>query len=1048
LTGYGTEGHLQPELSLNGTSLPSGLGEVFKYSPLAQLLVQTDEPGFTILAASNAYLDRMGLRRESIVGSSVAEVFSGATGTLLGASLCRVLAARTPDKLQIERPGTLFWNAINTPIPTEDGRVGYILHSLEEPKHGDFDAFLVRLDDATRTVADPDEIVAITARMLAQELDVDRCTHSTYDADQQFAHLSLQYVRPGAPSVEDGLYKLAAFGPNVASLLSADLPFIVCDSQTDDATAENVEIYRRFHMRSLIAAPLHKNGRLVYSITVTDCTRPRMWRPEEVALVRSVTNRCWESVERSRIASELRASEERLRLAQRAARIGTFECFMKDERIVWTPELQALYGLPDGPVDESIAFWRSLVEPEDFENFRDMILQAIARQQSECVYDFRARRPSGELRWMRGRAQIFYDASGAPDRMIGVNIDITAQKKAQADLEESLARLRAIFDGTNQYIALLSADGAILEANRSALEFAGNTIDELCGMPFWEGPWFREDPQTKEQVRQAVARAAAGEFVRFEAGGQGPNSPERIFDLSFFPVRNQQGDVVMIVPEGHDITERKRAEERLLQQWHTFDTALSNSPDLTYTFDTQGRFTYANKKLCEVSQRPLNDTVGRTPAELGYPPDLAARIQEQIRQVIQTRSGVRDQTAFRLKTGEVREYEYLYEPVIGESGEVEAIAGATRDVTERKEAEELLRKSEMQFRQLFDALPQLVWSALPNGYEDLYNKQWFEYTGLSFDQTTGDGSKIIHPDELPMASERWKRSLATGQPYEIEYRCRRHDGQYRWFLGRANPVLDEQGRVVRWFGTCTDIHDKKLSETALLKAHRQLEEFSYVASHDLQEPLRMVNIYSQLLLRQLGSAQGDIGVYAGYVRQGVQRMETLLNDLLSFSRAVQSEIEPAQPDPGETADLTAALEEAQSVLGSRIQETGAVITAAPLPLVQGDTRQITHIFQNLISNSLKYRHSERRPEIQISVSGNEKEWIISFQDNGIGFEPVYAERIFGLFKRLHKDDYPGTGLGLAICQRLAERYGGRIWAEGRPGQGSTFYVALLKPLPL
>jgi len=1025
LTGYRTETHLEPDLAL---------GAIFEFSPLPQLLIQADEPAFTILAASNAYLRIMSQRREDLAGKSVAEVFSGPSSVQMLASLSRVLATQSPDKLA---------NAQNTPIPGEGGRIAYILHSLEEPKQNEFDAFLVRLDDATRNLADPDEIVSLTARMLAQELDVDRCSYGTYYADQEFARISMQYVRPGAPSVEDGLYKLASFGPDGTRLLMADLPYIVRDSETDDRTAETIETYRALHIRALVSAPLHKNGRLVSSITVTDCAKPRNWRPEEVALVRSVVNRCWESVERSRIASELRASEQRLRLAQRAARIGTFECFMKDERIVWTPELQTLYGLPDGPVDESVAFWRSLLEPQDFENFRDMILQAIARQQSECVYDFRARRPSGELRWMRGRAQIFYDASGAPERMIGVNIDITAQKQAQADLGESLARLRAIFDGTHQYIALLSADGAILETNRAALEFAGNTIQELRGTPFWEGPWFREGPQTKENVRQAIVRAAAGEFVRFEAGGA--SSACRVIDLSFFPIRNQQGDVVMIVPEGHDITERKRAEERLLQQWHTFDTALSNSPDLTYTFDLQGRFTYANKKLCEVSQRSLQDTVGRTPAELGYPSDLAGRIQSQIDQVIQTRSGVRDQTAFRLKTGEVREYEYLYEPVIGESGEVEAIAGATRDVTERKEAEEVLRKSERQFRQLFDALPQLVWSAQPNGYEDLFNRQWFEYTGLSYSETNGSGSKIIHPEDLPLAVERWKRSLSTGQPYEIEYRCRRYDGQYRWFLGRANPVLDEQGRVVRWFGTCTDIHDKKLSETALLKAHRQLEEFSYVASHDLQEPLRMVNIYSQLLLRQLGGAEGDIGVYAGYIRQGVKRMETLLNDLLSFSRTVQSETEPAQTESSETADLSAALEEAQSVLSSRIRENEAVITAPPLPLVAGETRQITHVFQNLISNSLKYRHSDRHPEILISVTGNDKEWIVAFEDNGIGFEPKYSERIFGLFKRLHKDDYPGTGLGLAICQRIVERYGGRIWAEGRPGLGSTFYVALLKP---
>jgi PAS domain S-box-containing protein len=501
-------------------------------------------------------------------------------------------------------------------------------------------------------------------------------------------------------------------------------------------------------------------------------------------------------------------------------------------------------------------------------------------------------------------------------------------------------------------------------------------------------------------------------------------------------VTDEFGEVVLIVPEAHDITERKLMEDRLREQWAIFDTALSNTPDLTYTFDPQGRFTYANQQLIKVSQRSLNATVGRTVAELGYPAELANRIAGQIRQVVETGQGLRDETAFRLPSGVVRDYEYIYAPVVGEDGQVKAIAGSTRDVTDRKHVEEQLRKSEGEFRQLIDALPQLVWSSSPDGIDDLYNKQWFEYTGLTYQDVNGEGWKIIHPEDLPEAMKRWTHSLSTGDPYEIEYRCRRFDGVYRWFLARAQAIRNERGGVIRWFGTCTDIHEKKESETALRKAHRELEEFSYVASHDLQEPLRMVNIYSQLMLKQLGSEAGAIGHYAGFVRQGVKRMETLLADLLSFSRAVHTEA------PSSVADLSASLEEALAVLKTRIEETGAVVSLNPLPATKGDTGQLAHVFQNLLSNALKYRKAECPPEIRISASRAGDHWTICVEDNGIGFEPQYAERIFGLFKRLHKDEYPGTGLGLAICQRIVERYGGRMWAQGRPGEGSTFFFSL------
>jgi light-regulated signal transduction histidine kinase (bacteriophytochrome) len=216
-----------------------------------------------------------------------------------------------------------------------------------------------------------------------------------------------------------------------------------------------------------------------------------------------------------------------------------------------------------------------------------------------------------------------------------------------------------------------------------------------------------------------------------------------------------------------------------------------------------------------------------------------------------------------------------------------------------------------------------------------------------------------------------------------------------------------------------------------------LEEFAYVASHDLQEPLRMVNIYTQLILKNPEGEKEKLAIYSQFVQEGVKRMEALIQDLLAFSRTVHSEDLPIG-----NAELSASFTEAMSVLKSRIDEVGAVIQASTLPAVRGDASQFTHVFQNVLSNALKYRKKDIPPEIQVSATQDGDRWIISVQDNGIGFEPKYAERIFGLFKRLHKDEYAGTGLGLAICKRIVERYGGRMWAESRLGSGATFYFSL------
>jgi light-regulated signal transduction histidine kinase (bacteriophytochrome) len=235
----------------------------------------------------------------------------------------------------------------------------------------------------------------------------------------------------------------------------------------------------------------------------------------------------------------------------------------------------------------------------------------------------------------------------------------------------------------------------------------------------------------------------------------------------------------------------------------------------------------------------------------------------------------------------------------------------------------------------------------------------------------------------------------------------------------------------------------RASNEELQRANRGLEEFAHVASHDLQEPLRMVKSYAQLLIRRLGSeATEEQRQFAEFISSGVQRMEKLLKDLLAYSRAVHTTGELTTSK----ASLEEAVDHALTTVDSRIADTGAIITHDALPVVKGDVMQLSHVFQNLLSNALKYRKPNETPRIHFGAERRDGHWVVSVRDNGIGFERHQAERIFGLFVRLHREhQYPGTGLGLAICKRIVERFGGRIWAESEPGVGSTFYISL--PVP-
>ena len=238
-----------------------------------------------------------------------------------------------------------------------------------------------------------------------------------------------------------------------------------------------------------------------------------------------------------------------------------------------------------------------------------------------------------------------------------------------------------------------------------------------------------------------------------------------------------------------------------------------------------------------------------------------------------------------------------------------------------------------------------------------------------------------------------------------------------------------------------NLEERVLERTeALMRSNEELQQFAYVASHDLQEPLRTVSIYAQLLAKRYqGQLQGDADQFISFIVESAERMERLIHDLLDFSR-----VEARGADFFTKVDCDTVLDDAIRNLRSLIEESGAVVTREPLPLVTGDAVQLTRLFQNLLVNSIKYR-TEEAPRIHVAAEDGGGEWRFSVRDNGIGIEPQYAEKVFGIFKCLQpRDRSSGSGMGLAICRKIVSRHEGRIWVESELGKGATFYFTLPK----
>ena len=736
---------------------------------------------------------------------------------------------------------------------------------------------------------------------------------------------------------------------------------------------------------------------------------------------------------------------ERLELATRSAHMGIWDWDIQNNVLVWDERMYELYGRRHDEFGGAYEAWLKGVHPEDRAASDEVSARARA---GEIEYDteFRVVWPDGSIHWLKANGEVFRDEHGAPTRMIGVNYDITERKHAEQALRESEARYRLIADNSSDVIWVLDPiAGKFTYVSPSVQQLRGYTPEEVMAQPVNEA-------LTPESLK-IVSTGLTEQLPLFIAQGSGTRSLVTEVDqprkdgsivnteVTTTYVFNEQGQVE-IIGVSRDITERKCAERQVQETLIKLEKLIEILPVGISVLDHENRVVKQNAALEKI---------------LGISAEGLARGDYRLRHYIRpdgTPMPGNEFASARVRQGEAS-VSNVETGIIKEDGtviwtSVSAIAFplsdwsqviVTVDVTERKRAEEDLRKSEARFRGTLDTMQEGVLLIGWNWHYLFINKSAEIQGRRPTEELLGKTVIECWPGIEANDFFRLEQKVMQDRlPRQIEGPFTFPDGGIHWFNWNIQPA--PEGLLI----VTQDITERKLAEEKLQdtlqelqRANKELEQFAYVASHDLQEPLRAVAGMVQLLQKRYeGQLDAQADEYIHHAVDAATRMRELINDLLAFSRV------GTRAKPLASTDMNAVLDWATRNLHVTIEENHAIITHEDLPTVMGDATQLGQLVQNLIGNAVKF-HSDQPPHIHISVQTLPDVWRFAVRDNGIGIKPEYFERIFIVFQRLHtRRAYPGTGIGLALCKKIVERHGGKIWVESQFGQGSTFYFTLPK----
>jgi PAS domain S-box-containing protein len=615
---------------------------------------------------------------------------------------------------------------------------------------------------------------------------------------------------------------------------------------------------------------------------------------------------------------------------------------------------------------------------------------------------------------------------------------------AQANKEMTIsnARLRNILDSTKDAICSRDMDTRLLAFNKAyeeeflkiygTMPQVGKRIDET----------FAHLPAERDHTATIWKRALQGEeYTIFQEFGD-QRLQRKYYEVTLSPIVEASGEQIGATAIMHDVT-RERSIEKELKDAREFLILAENMPHIIFTTDSAGKPDYLNQAFYEYTGLQFHDTESSFGTLILHPDELETIINNWINSV-NNLEGLQQEVRLRHHSGEFRWNLLRFLPLINGEHQAYKWIGSVTDIHEAKVSEELQRRAAQEFRQLADSLPQIIWTANPDGHTNYMNNKWYEYMGLDPERyDTNDWSPIVHPDDRELALQKWAYAVAHKEEYLIEYRFRHRQGQYRWFLGRGLPLYNEQGEVIKWFGSATDIHDQKLQNKRLWQQNQQLNQinqyldnFVHTAAHDLRAPIANIKGLLSLLEDATPDKKEQI---THNLQRSAERLDTTLQGMIQLIE-VQNHTGDISRDINVGDVFFETLTDFETELSAIEHELETDFTDCPnicfvLPYLKSS-------FRNLISNSIKYRKTDEKLYLRVQCRQEEGFLLFIFRDNGIGIDMKrVGKNLFKPFRRF-TNQAQGKGIGMHIVKNMLVKTGGKIEVESSPGEGTTFYLYL------